>query len=326
MLPTETTPTRVVYMGTPAFAVPMLEALHAAPDLNVVGVITAVDKPGGRGNQLLQSAVKQKALQLGLQLLQPPNLKAESFVAELTALRPDVQVVVAFRMLPQVVWALPPLGTFNLHASLLPRYRGAAPIHWAVLNGETETGLTTFLLDAQIDTGAILLQQAVAIGPRETTGELHDRLMNLGPELVLRTVRGLRNGTLKPQVQPIPTVAMPHAPKLHPEMGLVVWPESAQHVANHIRGLSPYPAAWSLLEGKRIKLLGGAYVYDGPTEGLAAEPGSFTLTHNGLMVVRTGDSGAVVVPEVQLEGKKAMPPDAWLRGYTPAVWRLSGEL
>lgn len=302
-------PVRVVYMGTPPFAVPSLQALAAAPDVEVVGVVTAPDRPAGRGHQPQAPAVKVAAQALGLPVLQPEKLRDPEFLAALQALAPDVQAVVAFRMLPRAVWALPPLGTFNLHGSLLPNYRGAAPIQWAVMNGETETGLTTFLLDEAIDTGGILFRVREPILPTDDAGTLHDRLMHLGPPLVLQTVRALAASTATPLPQD-ESLARHPAPKLHPADGLLQWHLPAATLRNRIRGLTPFPGAYTFLEGKRLKVFPPV---EATTEPPADPPGCFRLLPSGRIQVATGQ-GSLLLGEVQLEGKKRMAAQALLNG------------
>ncbi|MBP9151318.1 MAG: methionyl-tRNA formyltransferase, partial [Flavobacteriales bacterium] len=237
---------RIVFMGTPDFAVATLKALLDA-GANVVGVITAPDKPAGRGMKLQPSAVKQFAVENDLNVLQPTNLKSEEFLSELSALKATLQVVVAFRMLPEVVWNMPEKGTFNLHASLLPQYRGAAPINWAVMNGETESGVTTFFLQHQIDTGNIIFQEKVAIGESETAGELHDKLMNVGAGLVVKTLEAIENGNAPSIPQNTIVGELQEAPKIFKETCKIDWNKSANAVFNHVRGLSPYPTAFTTL-------------------------------------------------------------------------------
>ncbi len=240
-------------MGTPEFAVAPLRALVERGD-DVVGVVTATDKLGGRGGkQLLQPAVKKYALQRGILVLQPRNLKSKKFLAELRDLRADLQVVVAFRMLPQLVWAMPPLGTINLHGSLLPAYRGAAPIHWAVINGETTTGVSTFFLEQDIDTGDLLLQRELNIGPNETTGSVHDRMMALGAQTVLESIDLIAQG--KTTGTPQDDSRASHAPKLTHDTARVDWSLSDQKLHDFVRGMSPYPAAWTVLDGREMKVL-----------------------------------------------------------------------
>lgn len=235
---------KIVFMGTPEFAAGILDAIVKAP-YDVVGVITAPDKPAGRGQKLKYSAVKEYALEHGLTLLQPTNLKNEAFLAELAALGANLQVVVAFRMLPEAVWRMPKLGTFNLHASLLPDYRGAAPINWAIINGETKTGVTTFFIDDQIDTGAMILSRETAIGANENAGQLHDRLMLLGKDAVIETLQRIENGTADTTIQ-ANHPDLKTAYKLNRENCRIDWNQPAETIFNLVRGLSPYPSAWTL--------------------------------------------------------------------------------
>jgi methionyl-tRNA formyltransferase len=303
---------RIVFMGTPEFAVAPLDALVKA-GFNIAGVITAPDKPAGRGMQLQQSAVKKYAVEHGLNVLQPEKLKNPQFLEELKALQADLQVVVAFRMLPEAVWNMPPLGTINLHASLLPQYRGAAPINWAVINGERETGVTTFKLQHEIDTGNILLQEKLAIGDEETTGELHDRMKELGAALVVKTVSGLAEGSLQETPQtalagnetPLKT-----APKIFTETCKIDWTKPADDIFNLIRGLSPYPAAFTYLDGKLLKIYKAAK--EGPTPALAA--GEHETDGKTYLKFAAAD-GYISIKELQLEGKKKMNVADFLRGY-----------
>jgi methionyl-tRNA formyltransferase len=244
---------RIVYMGTPEFAVPSLEIL-VKNGWNIVGVITAPDKPKGRGQKLIPSPVKEAAENLGLKVLQPTNLKSPEFQAELKALNADLQIVVAFRMLPESVWDMPPIGTFNLHASLLPDYRGAAPINWAIINGEKETGVTTFFLKHEIDTGSIIFQEKVAILPEDDLGSVYEKLMSKGAELVLKTVEAIAEDKVIPLPQD-ESKAIHHAPKIFKETGEIIWGNSAESIHNLVRGLSPYPAAWTSWMGKIAKFL-----------------------------------------------------------------------
>ncbi len=248
---------RIVFMGTPEFAVPSLNKLYEA-GYDIAGVITAPDKPAGRGMKLSESAVKKYALEKNLKILQPAKLKDPGFIKELEALKADVQVVVAFRMLPEAVWNMPPLGTINLHGSLLPQYRGAAPINWAIINGEKETGVTTFKLKHEIDTGDILLQQKIKIEEDETAGSLHDKMMDVGADLLLQTINQLEQGTIKevPQNSPftIDHSPPPLAPKIFTEMCEINWNKNVKDIYNFIRGLSPYPAAFTYLNGKKLKI------------------------------------------------------------------------
>jgi methionyl-tRNA formyltransferase len=300
---------RVVFMGTPEFAVASLDAL-VKEGFNVVGVITAPDKPAGRGLQLQQSAVKKYAIEKGLPVLQPQKLKDPQFLEQLQSLKADIQIVVAFRMLPEVVWNMPPLGTINVHGSLLPQYRGAAPINWVIINGETETGVTTFKLQHEIDTGAILLQDKMSIGAQETAGELHDRMKEVGAQLLVRTLRAMNNGTLKATPQPEATADLKHAPKIGTETCHVDWTRSVDAVYNFIRGLSPYPAAFTELEGKKLKLFTAEKELRQPAD----LPGTFTTDKKTFLKFACAD-GYIAVTELQLEGKKRLPVQDFLRGY-----------
>ena len=294
-------------MGTPEFAVASLSALLDAGK-EIVAVITAPDKPAGRGQKISESAVKQFAVSKGLPVLQPLKLKDPDFIAQLTALKPDLQVVVAFRMLPEVVWNLPPQGTINLHASLLPNYRGAAPINWAVINGEKETGVTTFKLQHEIDTGDILMQEKLLIGDTETAGELHDRLKITGAELLVQTVNDLEKGKLQASAQNADS-AIKHAPKLFKEDCEIHWNQSAKHIYNQIRGLSPYPTAFSTLAGKNLKIFKATLVQQQPH----VKPGEFVTDHKTFLKFAAAD-GWLNLEEVQLEGKKKMGIEEFLRG------------
>lgn len=264
---------RIVFMGTPEFAVASLDALVKA-GCTIVGVVTAPDKPAGRGMKLTESAVKQYAIAHQLPVLQPEKLKAENFLEELKLLKADIQVVVAFRMLPEVVWNMPAMGTINLHGSLLPQYRGAAPINWAVINGEKQTGVTTFRLQHAIDTGNILLQESFAIGENETAGEVHDRMKEIGARLLVETIRGLAAGTITEQPQQIEG-SVRHAPKIFTETCRIDFTQSTEQVHNLIRGLSPFPGAFTNLQGKMLKIFRTVKDYSHPT----GSPGSF-ITDN----------------------------------------------
>jgi len=319
---------RIVYLGTPDFAVAPLRALVEG-GYNVVAVVTAPDKPAGRGLKLQRSAVGQYAAAAGLPLLQPEKLRAPEFLAQLAALKPDLGIVIAFRMLPQVVWSLPQFGTFNLHASLLPQYRGAAPINWAILNGETETGVTTFLLDAEIDRGAILGQRRVAIAPDDTAGTLHDKLMVTGTELVLDTVERLAAGTARPVEQPAAGVELKGAPKIFKDNCRVDWHAPAASVYNHIRGLSPYPTAWSELvpacgdsadsEPLGVKIFAARLLPGAPT----GAPGSIATDGRTTLHVAAAD-GLLAIDELQLAGKRRLPIAEFLRGF-PEIERYRFE-
>lgn len=300
---------RIIYMGTPEFAVPALELL-VQNDWNVVGVITAPDKPKGRGQKLIPSPVKESALKHGLNILQPTNLKSPEFQDELRALRADLQIVVAFRMLPVAVWDMPPIGTFNLHASLLPNYRGAAPINWAIINGEKETGVTTFFLKHEIDTGSIIYQEKVAILPEDDLGSLYEKLMELGANLVLKTVKAIAADEVValPQDE---SKAMHHAPKIFKETGEINWANSAESIHNLIRGLSPYPAAWTSLDGKFCKIF-KTMVSEENLSKVAL--GNYSSDGKTFLKFQTGE-GSVSILELQLEGKKRMQIGDFLRGY-----------
>ena len=299
---------RIIYMGTPEFAVPALEKLVEA-GWNVVGVITAPDKPQGRGQKLEGSPVKQAAERLGLHILQPTNLKNPEFQQELRDLKADLQIVVAFRMLPESVWNMPPLGTFNLHASLLPNYRGAAPINWAIINGETETGVTTFFLKHEIDTGSIIFQEKVAILPEDNIGTLYEKLMAIGSELVLQTVEAIS----KNEVHPLPqdeSKALHHAPKIFKETCKIDWNQSAESIHNLVRGLSPYPAAWTEFQDKTCKIF-KTRVLEPSLKGKLN--GEWESDGKSYLRFQCG-SGSLEILELQLEGKKRMKIDELLRG------------
>jgi methionyl-tRNA formyltransferase len=296
---------RIVFMGTPEFAVASLAALVQA-GCNVVGVITAPDKPAGRGMQLQQSAVKKYAVEQGLPVLQPEKLKNPDFLNELKALNADLQIVVAFRMLPELVWNMPPMGTVNLHGSLLPQYRGAAPINWAVINGETETGVTTFKLKHEIDTGDILLAEKIAISTSMTV------MKDVGAALLVKTVKGLADGSL--QELPQSTVAagkeLRHAPKLFTDTCRINWQANATAIYNLIRGLSPFPAAFTRLDGKTLKIFKATIVDGKPT----IPAGQYQTDGKTYLRFACAD-GYIQVDELQLEGKKRMPLGDFLRGY-----------
>lgn len=301
---------RIVFMGTPDFAVPSLEIL-LDKGYEVPAVITAPDKPGGRQG-IQQSAVKKFAESRGLRVLQPEKLKNPAFLEELRLLKADLQVVVAFRMLPQAVWAMPPLGTMNLHASLLPRYRGAAPINWAIINGEKETGVTTFLLCHEIDTGDVLFQEKIEIGPDETAGELHDRMMWIGAALVLKSVQALESGQARPIAQSNGEAT--HAPKIFTETCQLDFGKTAQQTHNFIRGLSPFPGAWTHYGGRILKIYRSSLqLPQGFDADDAAEPGTFVSDGKHYLLARCAD-GFVSILELQLEGKKRMDIRDFLNG------------
>ena len=304
---------RIVFMGTPEFAVASLARLVDA-GCNIVGVVTAPDKAAGRGMEIQQSAVKKYASEKGLTILQPEKLKAPEFIAALEALQADLQVVVAFRMLPEIVWNMPPMGTVNVHGSLLPQYRGAAPINWAIINGETFTGVTTFKLKHDIDTGDILLQEKIEIGENETAGELHDKMKETGALLLLKTIKGLATGDLKeiPQLQTSNNKqqALLHAPKIFTETCHINWNKTATEIFNLIRGLSPYPAAFTGLENKKLKI----YKAEKILTTHHAIAGNFETDGKSFLRFACID-GFINVTELQLEGKKKMNTADFLRGY-----------
>lgn len=302
---------RIVYMGTPDFAVESLKALVEG-GYNVVAVVTMPDKPMGRHGSVLQpSPVKQYAVEKGLKVLQPEKLKDSAFVEELRALKADLQVVVAFRMLPEVVWAMPPLGTFNAHASLLPKYRGAAPINWAVINGETETGITTFFLKHEIDTGDIIQQVRIPIAETDNVEVVHDKLMVLSGKLVTETVDNIIAGTVKaiPQAE-IKDVEPTPAPKIFRETCRIDWNQPTKKVYDFIRGLSPYPAAWTTLNGKAVKI----YEAEREEGNGGDEAGRICSDGKTYLKVATAD-GWLRIKVLQVEGKKRMPVSDLLRGF-----------
>ena len=303
---------RIVFMGTPEFAVASLNALVKA-GCNIIGVITAPDKHGGRGMQLQQSAVKKYALENNLTILQPEKLKNPEFLDHLKSLNAEVQIVVAFRMLPEAVWNMPPMGTINLHGSLLPQYRGAAPINWAVINGEKETGVTTFKLQHQIDTGDILLQQSFAIAENDTAGDVHDYMKEIGAQLLVKTVKGIADESLveSPQLSSInfAPATLKHAPKIFNETCKIDFTKTVEEIYNLIRGLSPFPAAFTMLNGKMLK------VYKAICEkGLQPADALYETDGKTFLKFSCAD-GYIEVKELQLEGKKKMTVEEFLRGY-----------
>lgn len=301
---------RIVFMGTPDFAVASLDIL-VQNGYDVAGVITAPDKPAGRGLQLQESAVKKYAVSKGLKVLQPEKLKNPAFLEELQALKADLQVVVAFRMLPEVVWNMPPNGTINVHASLLPDYRGAAPINWAIINGERTTGVTTFKLQHAIDTGNILYRAEVPIREDETAGELHDALMQTGAQLLLKTVNAIAAGTAEEQPQPdLDPALIKHAPKIFKDDCRINWEQPLNRIYNLVRGLSPYPTAWTTLHGKQLKIFKAIKEHTTP----AVQPGEPLTDQRSFLKIAAPD-GYLVLQEIQLEGKKKMDIEAFLRGY-----------
>lgn len=316
---------KVVFMGTPEFAVTVLDRIRAAGH-EVVGVITTPDKPAGRGQRMHFSDVKNYALKHNLFLMQPEKMKDEAFVQQLQALQAEVFVVVAFRMLPKVVYAMPPKGTFNVHASLLPQYRGAAPIQWAIINGETQTGVTTFLLDEHTDTGAIIRQTEVDITRTDNAGTLHDKLMCAGAEIAVETLRDLESGNFTPMPQPSSSNLKP-APKIFKEDMLINWDDDAENIYNKIRGLSPYPAAFSritflgnTLEEKKdlsVKILACSITHEKSTKN----PGEITLKDDKFMFVSTKNND-ISIEILQLEGKKRLETPIFLQGFRKENYTL----
>jgi methionyl-tRNA formyltransferase len=302
---------RIVFMGTPEFAVSTLDAILSS-GFNVVGVITAPDKPAGRGRQLNQSAVKSYALSKGLIVLQPTNLKNENFIAQLEALNANLQVVVAFRMLPKAVWQMPEYGTFNLHASLLPNYRGAAPINWAIINGETKTGVSTFFIDEKIDTGEMIMQKEVEISKSETAGELHDKLMHIGSALVVDTLNLIQNDN----VETIPQQDYPEiktAYKLDKDNCFIDWNRSIKDIYNQVRGLNPYPSAWCLLKNGDDEL--NVKIYNVDAIECDHEYSIGTIITNKQEVKVAAKNGMILLNEIKLPGKRKMDVKSLLNGF-----------
>lgn len=302
---------RIVFMGTPDFAVAILKTM-VENNLNVVGVITAPDKPAGRGRKLNQSAVKKYATSVELPVLQPTNLKSEIFINELEELQANVQVVVAFRMLPEVIWRMPKYGTFNLHASLLPDYRGAAPIHWAIVNGETETGVTTFFIDDKIDTGEVILKDTCNITSNETVGSLHDKLMHLGATTVMKTLELIASENVVTKKQPESNPKF--APKLTPENTRINWNDSLKNVYNHIRGLNPFPAAWTEIDNNNTLTSAKIYACEMVSEKHNHNNGKIITTKKELLIAIEG--GFINVLQIKLSGKKLMDVKSLLNGYS----------
>ena len=311
---------RIVFMGTPEFAVASLDALVKAK-CNIVGVITAPDKPAGRGMKMTESAVKKYAVRHHLRVLQPEKLKNLEFLEELRSLNADLQIVVAFRMLPESVWNMPPLGTINLHGSLLPQYRGAAPINWAVINGEKETGVTTFKLKHEIDTGNILMQESFPIEDNETAGDVHDKMKDIGARVLVETVKGIADGTLQERQQTTddgqqssvvsgPSSSLKHAPKIFTETCNIDWRNSIDEIHNLIRGLSPFPCAFTELGDKTIKIFRGEKELSLPT----SKTGRWESDGKNYLKFAAKD-GYILLKDVQLEGKKRMLIEDFLRGY-----------
>lgn len=300
---------KIVFLGTPDFAVPSLDIL-VQNGFDVVGVVTATDKWGGRGNKkLLESDVKKYAVEKGLKVLQPKNLKSPDFQAELKALNADLQIVVAFRMLPEAVWNMPRLGTMNLHGSLLPQYRGAAPINWAVINGEKETGVTTFFLKHQIDTGDLLFQSKTAIDENETTGELYNRLKLIGADLMLKSVQAIESGSYQPQPQDNSKVS--HAPKIFHQDCFIDFNKTTEEVHNFVRGMSPYPTAWTMVDGQKLKIFKTTKLIQSHNHPV----GSLITDGKKYLHIATKD-GFVELLDVQLTKRKRMDVKSFLNGYT----------
>ncbi len=300
---------RIVFMGTPDFAVASLRLL-LEHNYSIPAIVTVPDKPQGRGQEIRFSPVKEFALQHQLLVLQPANLKDPAFVSSLRSLEPDLIVVVAFRILPPEVYEIPRLGAFNLHASLLPKYRGAAPINWALINGETETGVTTFFLQEKVDTGSVILQARVKIGPDETAGELHDKLAEVGAEIVLQTVRLIELGKATPRVQQ-DNFATP-APKIFKDDCRIRWADTSQAIHNFVRGLSPYPCAWTMHEGKVLKIC-RTRLFE-PIASDSKAPGVVVAVDKKTLCIAT-TNGTISIVEIQQEGKKRMGIEEFLRGY-----------
>ena len=298
---------KIIFLGTPEFSVPILQALYAS-EHQVIAVVTATDKYIGRGkNQLSESAVKKAALELGIPVLQPKNLKSQVFVDELKAYGADLQVVVAFRMLPVIVWDMPTLGTMNVHASLLPRYRGAAPINWAIINGEKFTGLSSFLLKHEIDTGDLIKQIEIPIGEDMSAGDLHDEMMKHSAKLVLDSIKFIQSTTHQLQTQDNSLVSK--APKIHSPDCEIDWKQNAQNVHNHIRGLSPFPTAWSMLGKKRLK------IYATSLCSIEFEENNIDgYFQSEKKLYHTTNDGIIEILRIQLEGKKRMTAEEFLRG------------
>ncbi len=310
---------RVVFMGTPDFAVASLQRL-VENKINIVAVITAVDKPIGRGQKLSESPVKKFAISQSIPVLQPEKLKNKEFLEELASYKADLQVVVAFRMLPKLVWAMPKLGTINLHGSLLPQYRGAAPINWAVINGERETGITTFFIEEEIDTGKIIFSEKIAIGLNETAGDLHDKMMWLGGDLLVKTVNAISSG-LYPNIDQNYSNLLKPAPKIFKETCRIDWSKDSLTIFNFVRGLSPFPAAWTMLGDKQLKIFEVEILND--IKNIPLSTYSFSCEKIELevfsdqkkyFILKTSDN-YLAIQQLQLEGKKRMNIEEFLRGF-----------
>ncbi len=301
---------RIIFMGTPEFAVPSLEIL-VENRFNVVAVITAPDKPQGRGQKLTPSPVKEFATKHNIPVLQPTNLKSPAFIEELKSYHANLQIVVAFRMLPEAVWAMPSIGTFNLHASLLPHYRGAAPINWAIINGEKETGVTTFFLKHEIDTGSIIFQEREPIGENDDAGTLYERLMKKGGQLVLKTVKAIADDDY-PQIPQAEVVETKRAPKIFKETCEINWNLSSAAIQNFTRGLCPYPAAWTKINGKTFKIFRIQNMPSG-NQDASQTPGSLKTDHKTYLYIKASD-GWISIQELQPEGKRRMTIEEFFRG------------
>ena len=306
-------------MGTPDFSVPMLDILNKSHH-NVIGVVTVSDKPAGRGQKIKTSAIKDYAIKNNLLTLQPENLKDPEFINDLQKLNADLFVVIAFRMLPEVVWGMPKKGTINLHASLLPQYRGAAPINWAVINGEKETGVTTFFINERIDTGDMIQQDKIQISDNMTAGELHDQMMNVGANLLVDTIEKIRLGNVKPTKQDFSTELKP-APKIFRDDCKIDLNKSAQEIHNLIRGMSPYPAAWLTIENSKGQKK-SLKIYRSSIEYLGRGDTPKLYSNEGKLFLRVTD-GVLKISEVQLEGKKKMSSETFLTGYTTDDWKIN---
>lgn len=301
-------------MGTPDFAVATLKSVVES-GYDVVGVITAPDKPTGRGQIMSESAVKKYAVSQNLTILQPEKLKNPDFLNQLKSLNADLQVVVAFRMLPEVVWSMPPKGTINLHGSLLPQYRGAAPINWAIINGETHTGVTTFFIEKEIDTGHIIFSDVIEIGPDQTAGEVHDIMMEVGANLVIKTLKAIESGLYPSKPQDF-SHELKHAPKIFKETCEIDWSSSAITIYNFVRGLSPFPGAWTTFQNKNLKIFKVDF-FEGKIDQMVTIPNEiFELkTDQKKFLIAKADDGWLNLSIIQLEGKKRMNTEDFLRGY-----------
>ncbi len=306
---------RIVFMGTPEFAVPSLRAL-VSDGYNVVGVVTAPDRASGRGQKITMSSVKVAALELGIAVLQPEKLRDEEFIAQLRALKPDLGIVIAFRMLPEVVWAMPSLGTFNLHASLLPQYRGAAPINWAIINGEQKTGITTFFLNHEIDKGAIIAQREVEIGAEDSVGTLYERLMMLGSKLVVQSVESIAKGDISPISQMhIDEATLRSAPKIFKEDCQICWSQDGQTIQNFVRGLSPYPAAWCTLQRGDEEPISAKIFSVKATKEVHNYPTGTIISDTQSPIKIACSDGWIEVIEIQIAGKKRLAARDLILGF-----------